>query len=62
MMESDPAFHMSQDKIPVLVFGTAVTEILSHELWLSIWPLTLKSKGLIRYGDGVKMTNRSVAG
>jgi hypothetical protein len=63
-MESDPAFQMSQDEVvPMNAFGTLVRlEILSHELWLSIWLMALRSRGLVRYADGARMADWSVAG
>jgi hypothetical protein len=52
----------AQDKmIPMVAFGTPFkVEIPSHECWLSTWPMTLQSKGLI--WDGSKMAGKSGAG
>jgi hypothetical protein len=63
-MESDLAFQMSQDEvIPMNAFGTVFSlEILSHELQLSIWPMGKWPGGLVRYADGARIADWSVAG
>jgi hypothetical protein len=59
-MESDSVFQMGHKKItPMTAFGTLFkVEILSRKHWLSTWPMTLQSKGLILYMN----SNRMMAG
>jgi hypothetical protein len=51
-MELDYVLQMRQDKmIPMIALGIPFKmEILSKH-WLSTWPMTLQSKGLVWYTD-----------
>jgi hypothetical protein len=63
-MESDPVFQMGQNKMILIIpLGTTFqVEIPLHEHWLSTWPTTLQSRGLIWYAEESRMAGGFHAG